>query len=219
MSSLPWDSEFAWSVLPALLGGLLYTVVATLIGSAISFVVGLAWTILRFARIPVVSSVAVFIVNFLRGTPALIQLYFIFYVLPHYGLTLSILATGVLTLGISFSGYTSEVFRAAIGAVRPGQWEACLAMGLPIPHVWARIVLPQAMRIAIPMLGNYVILMFKESAILSTIGLSELLGKGMEIGFIYYRFTEPLTMVAALYFVISYASARGVRALERSVHA
>ena len=92
-------------------------------------------------------------------------------------------------------------------------------MGLPIPHVWARIVLPQAMRTALPMLGSYMIYMFKDSAILSTIGLSELLAKGMEFGFLYFRFTEPLTMVAALYFVISYIASRAVRALETAARA
>jgi len=111
------------------------------------------------------------------------------------------------------------VFRTSIEAIRPGQWEACLAMGLPIPHVWGRIVLPQAMRTATPMLGNYVILMFKETAILSTIGLSELLGRGMEIGFLNFRFTEPLTIAAGLYFIVSYASARAIRRLEHALHA
>jgi polar amino acid transport system permease protein len=217
--TFPWKWEFAWSIVPTLLDGLAYTIVASLLGSAIAVVVGLCWTILRLARIPLLSPVAVFVINFLRGTPTLIQLYFVFYVLPHYGLTLSIMATGVLTLGISFSGYTAEVFRASIEAIRPGQWEACLAMGLPIPHVWTRIVLPQAMRTAVPMLGGYVILMFKETAILSTIGLSELLGKGMEIGFLNFRFTEPLTIAAALYFTVSYVSARGVRWLENALHA
>ena len=217
--TLPWKWDFALSIVPALLGGLGYTVVASLLGSMIAIAVGLFWAILRMSRIPVISPVAVLIINFLRGTPTLIQLYFVFYVLPHYGLTLSIMMTGVLTLGISFSGYTAEVFRTSIEAIRPGQWEACLAMGLPIPHVWGRIVLPQAMRTATPMLGNYVILMFKETAILSTIGLSELLGRGMEIGFLNFRFTEPLTIAAGLYFIVSYASARAIRRLEHALHA
>jgi polar amino acid transport system permease protein len=217
--NLPWKWDFAWSIVPALLDGLAYTCVAAILGSAIAILLGLALAVLRFARIPLVSPLAVFIINFLRGTPTLIQLYFVFYVLPHYGLTLSIMATGVLTLGISFSGYTAEVFRASIEAIRPGQWEACLAIGLPIPHVWGRVVLPQAMRTATPMLGNYVILMFKETALLSAIGLSELLGKGMEIGFLNFRFNEPLTMAAGMYFIVSYISARGVRMLENALHA
>lgn len=217
--SFIWDWGLVWQALPSLLTGLEYTVIATLGGSAVALVLGFVWTLLRLASIPIISPIAVLIVNFLRGTPGLIQLYFIFYVLPSYGLTLSIMTTGILGLGISFSGYTSEVLRAGIEAVAPGQWEACLTTGLPIPHVWTHIILPQAMRTALPMLGSYMIYMFKDSAILSTIGLSELLGKGMEFGFLYFRFTEPLTTVAALYFVVSYIASRAVRALEAAAHA
>jgi polar amino acid transport system permease protein len=217
--SFIWDWNLVWEALPGLLTGLKYTIIATLGGSTVALVLGFVWTLLRLASIPIVSPMAVLIVNFLRGTPGLIQLYFIFYVLPAYGLTLSIMTTGMLALGISFSGYTSEVLRAGIESVAPGQWEACLAIGLPIPHVWTRIILPQAMRTALPMLGSYLIYMFKDSAVLSTIGLTELLGKGMEFGFLYFRFTEPLTTVAALYFVVSYIASRVVRALETAAHA
>jgi polar amino acid transport system permease protein len=217
--SFVWDWSLVWAALPSLLIGLEYTLIATLGGSAVALVLGFVWTLLRLASIPVISPLAVLIVNFLRGTPGLIQLYFIFYVLPSYGLTLSIMTTGMLALGIGFSGYTSEVLRAGIESVAPGQWEACLAIGLPIPHVWTRIILPQAMRTALPMLGSYLIYMFKDSAVLSTIGLSELLSKGMEFGFLYFRFTEPLTTVAALYFAVSYIASRGVRALEAKAHA
>jgi len=219
MSPFLWDWGLVWQALPSLLTGLQYTIIATLGGSAVALALGFLWTLLRLASIPIVSPIAVLLVNFLRGTPGLIQLYFIFYVLPAYGLTLSILMTGILALGISFSGYTSEVLRAAIEAIAPGQWEACLTMGLPVRHVWTRVVLPQAMRTALPMLGSYMIYMFKDSAILSTIGLSELLAKGMEFGFLYFRFTEPLTTVAALYFAISYLASRAVRALEAATHA
>src|SRR4051794_39664556 len=139
MSSFIWDWGLVWEALPGLLTGLQYTVIATLGGSAVALVLGFFWTLLRLASIPIISPIAVLIVNFLRGTPGLIQLYFIFYVLPTYGLTLSIMTTGILALGISFSGYTSEVLRSGIEAVAPGQWEACLTMGLPIPHVWIRI--------------------------------------------------------------------------------
>lgn len=218
MTSL-WDWKLALDSVPTLLDGLYYTVLATFFGSILAILLGLFWAVLRLARIPIISPIAIFLVNFLRGTPALIQLYFIFYVLPHYGLTLSILATGVLALGVSFSGYTSEVFRGSIESIPTGQWEACLATGLPLNYVWRRVVMPQAMRVALPMLGSYVIYMFKESAILSTIGLSELLNKGMGIGFLYFRFTEPLIMVACCYFVISYAAARAVRVLENRMHA
>ena len=127
------------------------------------------------------------------------------------------MTTGILVLDISFGGYTSQVLRGGIEAVAPGQWED-LPGHWPANSVCLDTHHPNAGD-ALPMLGSYMIYMFKDSAILSTKGLSELLGKGMEFGFPYFRFTEPLTAVAALYFAISYIVSRGVRALEAAVHA
>ena len=155
-----------------------------------------------------------FFVQFIRGTPLLIQLYFLFYLLPNWGLTLSALPTGIIGLGLFYSSYTAEIYRAGIEDLPPGQWEASLVLGLPIRRVWLGIILPQAIRAVLPVLGNVVISMFKQSALLSTITVMELLAQGMSAGTIFYRFVEPLTMVGAFYFLVSYLSARAVRSLE-----
>jgi polar amino acid transport system permease protein len=154
------------------------------------------------------------LVEFLRGTPLLIQLYFLFFIFPTYGVTLSAIVTGVLGLGLYYSAYASEVYRAGIEAVPRGQWEASLALGLPLAHMWARVVMPQALRFAVPVLGNFVISMFKESAILSTITVMEVVAEANSIGSQTYRFIEPFTMAGLLFFVISYPAARLVRLLE-----
>ncbi len=112
------------------------------------------------------------------------------------------------------SGYMSEVFRASIENIPITQWEACLALRLPISKVWTTVILPQSLRTAIPSIGTYVILMFKETAVLSTIGLSELLSRAMEAGSISFRFIEPLTLVGAMYLAISLCAAKGVKMLE-----
>lgn len=214
MNGFSWDWAFAWSVLPALLQGLLVTVQATVVGSAIALSVGLVLCMLRLARIPVLSHLVWFMIEFLRGTPFLVQLYFIFYVLPNYGIVFSPLVTGILALGIYGSARAAEFYRAALEAVPSGQWEASLTLGLPIHKVWTRIILPQMWPIAAPMLGNLIIAMFKDTAILSTITVLELVARARDAGFQTFRYLEPLTMAGILFWMVSYSAARGLRRLE-----
>ena len=107
-----------------------------------------------------------------------------------------------------------EELLPAIEDLPAGQWEAALTLGLPVRRVWTGIILPQAIRAVLPMLGNIVVNMFKQTALLSTITVLELLASGMAIGQMTYRFVEPLTLVGAFYFVVSYLSARALRLLE-----
>jgi polar amino acid transport system permease protein len=214
MTGIDWNWKFAFDTLPLLLSGLRFTIEATLLGSCVAFVLGLVWAMVRLARVPVASGFTGLLVEFLRGTPLLIQLYFLFFIFPTYGVTLSAMVTGVLGLGLYYSAYASEVYRAGIEAVPRGQWEASLALGLPLSHMWARVVMPQAMRFAVPVLGNFVISMFKESAILSTITVMEVVAEANSIGSQTYRFIEPFTVAGILFFVISYPAARAVRLLE-----
>ena len=214
MSGFHWDWQFAWSIVPDLLAGLRLTILATMFGSIVSFALGLVWTLIRLARIRRVTPVVEFFVQFIRGTPLLVQLYFLFYIFPEWGVSLTAFATGVLGLGVCYSAYTTEIYRAGIENLAAGQWEAALTLGLPIRRVWLGIVLPQSIRSILPMLGNQVIGMFKESSLLSTITVMELLAQGNNIGSINFRYVEPLTMVGAIYFVISYTAARLVRGSE-----
>jgi polar amino acid transport system permease protein len=215
MTGFSWDWNFAREIVPYLIDGLKVTVQATFFGTLLALVLGLIWTILRLAEIPVVSRIFDFIVQFLRGTPFLIQLYFLFYALPQFGLSMSPLLTGVIGLGLFYGAVASEVYRAGIENVAPSQWEACLSLGLPIPWVWSHIILPQAVRAVLPVLGNIVVVMFKDTALLSVITVSELLGNARDAAQMEYRFIEPLTMAAGLYLIVSYASVRGIRRLER----
>jgi polar amino acid transport system permease protein len=214
MSAFHWDWSFAVSIVPNLARGVIVTVIATAAGSALAFVLGLVWTFVRIANIRLVTPGVWFFVEFIRGTPLLIQLYFLFYVLPTWGLTISALATGVIGLGLFFSAYAAEIYRAGIEDLPSGQWEAALTLGLPVRRVWTGIILPQAIRAVLPMLGNIVISMFKQTALLSTITVLELLAHGMAIGQMTYRFVEPLTLVGVFYFAVSYVSARALRLLE-----
>jgi polar amino acid transport system permease protein len=214
VSAFHWDWSFAWAILPELLRGLVVTVLATLLGSMVAFLLGMVWTFVRVLRIPFLTPFVSFFVEFIRGTPLLIQLYFLYYVLPTWGLTISALPTGIFGLGLFYSAYAAEIFRAGIEDLPAGQWEAALTLGLPVRRVWLGIILPQAIRSVLPILGNVVISMFKQSSLLSTITVFELLAAGLNIGSVNYRYVEPLTLVGAFYFAISFLSARIVRSLE-----
>jgi polar amino acid transport system permease protein len=119
-----WDWHFAWSIIPDLLRGLGITVIATLFGSMLAFLLGLAWTFFRMLRIPVVTPAVEFSVLFIRGTPLLVQMYFVFFVFPTWGLSMTALTTGIVAIGVAYSAYASEIFRAGIEDLAAGQWEA-----------------------------------------------------------------------------------------------
>ena len=186
------------------------TAVSTLLGG----LVGIGGACIAVAGPKPLRAVVAAYVELIRNTPFLVQLFFLFYVLPTWGITFSPLVTGIVGLGLFNSAQTSEIYRAGIEDVPRGQWEAALTIGLPLKRVWLGIILPQTFHRVLPVLGNVIISMFKETSVLSTITVFELLAQGVDIGFQRFRFIEPLTMVGMMYFVISYAAARGVRFLE-----
>jgi polar amino acid transport system permease protein len=210
-----WDNGFALSILPFLLEGLWITIRITLIGITIAIVVGLLVAVVRLSHIPLVSRVFDFYVQFMRGTPLLIQAYAAFFILPMYGLRFSPMVTGIIVIGLNYSAYTAEVYRSGINDVARGQWEAAKALNLPMSSTWTRIILPQAVRSVIPVLGNYFIQMFKDSAILSAITVFELAAHAQAVGSNNFRYLEPLTLAGLLFFLVSYPSSHLVRLLER----
>jgi polar amino acid transport system permease protein len=212
---LDWDWAFAAAILPRLLEALRVTVVATALGSALALVLGLLVALLRRSRVAAVAVAARAIVEFVRSTPLLIQIYVLFYVMPRFGLRLSPLTTGVLALGLHYGAYTSEVYRAGIDAVPRGQWEAAAALNLPPRRTFVRIILPQALPPIVPALGNYVIAMFKDTPLLSTITVVELLYTAKDIGAETFRYLEPFTLVGVLFLAVSLAAAAAVRYVER----
>ena len=210
-----WDWPVAANALRQLLPALWTTAWITVVAAVGAMILGVVWAVLRLAKIPVVSQLVVLIVEFLRGTPALVQLYFLFYVLPMYGLTIDAVTTGIMGLAIYTSSYCSEVYRAGIAAIPQGQWEAARMLGLSQAQTWLRVVLPQAWRLVIPPLGNYVLLMFKETTLLSAITVVELANQASDFGSATFRYTEGYTVAAALYFVIIFPTSRMLRRFER----
>jgi len=208
------DWQFALEILPRLLGGLVVTVEATLVGFVLAVVLGLFLALARRSENPWLSQPVGAVVEFIRGTPLLVQLFFFFFVLPRYGLRLPAFLVGTLALGLHYATYTSEVYRAGIDAIDRGQWEAATALNFSPLRIWVGVILPQAIPPMIPALGNYLIGMFKESAQLLAITVTELMLTARVIGTETFRFLEPITLAGLLYFLISYPSALLVQRLE-----
>src|SRR5690606_17318826 len=162
-----------------------------------------------------ISAPTALLVEFVRSTPLLVQMYFLFYVLPASGVQLTPLATGILALGVHYAAYCAEVYRAGIEAVPRGQIEAATALNLSAWRTATGVVLPQAIPPVVPALGNYLVAMFKDTPLLSAITVVELLQQSKIIGSTTFRYTEPLTLVGAMFLVLSLVAAWGVRRLER----
>jgi polar amino acid transport system permease protein len=212
---MEWDWAFVIQILPTLIEGAKITILATVLGYILAAVVGLAIAIVRRSKNKLVSRPMGFVAEFIRGTPLLVQLYFIFYVLPDLGLTLSPLVAGVIGLGLHYGTYTAEVYRAGIDNVARGQWEAAKACNLNAWQTWTQVILPQALPPMIPALANYFIAMFKETPLLSAITVLELMNQARSIANYNYRYIEPITLVGAFFLVISLISVVGLRWLER----
>jgi polar amino acid transport system permease protein len=206
-----FDLGFALSILPDLLRGALVTLEATVLGFLAALAGGLLLAVVRRTR---AARAALAYIEFVRDTPLLVQLYFIFYVLPFAGLTVGALACGVIGLGLNYSAYLAEVYRGGIDSVPTGQWEAARSLGLPRWIIWVRIVLPQALRPITPVLGNYLIGMFKETPLLATITVPEMFNAAMQVAGTTYRYNEPYTLVALIFLAMSYPASLLVRLAE-----
>jgi polar amino acid transport system permease protein len=210
---------FHWDVLvkylPDLLEGLRLTLMLTALGMTVAATLGLAVAIARLLKIPVVSQAAAFYVFFFRNTPLLVQLFFLFYVLPEAGVVIDPLPIGVLSLGTYYGAYTAEAYRGGFKAVPREQWETGTSLRFSTLQVLTLVIIPQAVRPVVPVLGNYVISMFKESALLSTITIYELFGTARLLSSLTWEYVTLFTAVAVLYFCISYPSSIAVRRLER----
>jgi polar amino acid transport system permease protein len=210
-----WDWGYAREILPDLAKGLLVTVQVTLTSAALALVAGLALAFgVRSHRLLLKAPLRL-VLEFIRGTPLIVQLFFAFYVMPQFGVTASPFVVGTVVLGLHYSCYTAEAYRASIDALPSGQWEAAVALNLPRWRTWTAVILPQAVRNAVPALTTYVIAMYKETALLFAIGLPVLLFEAREEGIRTFRYLEPYTIAGILYLLVSLATALVARRIER----
>ena len=213
-----WKWDFTFQILPQMLWATLNTIMAAGIGYAIAAIVGLLFLIGQRTPYKIINVIVREIVEFIRSTPLLIQLFFVYFVGPQFGVTLSAWVCAMITIGLHFGTYLSEVYRGALEGVPKTQWEACRALNFTTIYTYQRIVLPQAFPIAIPGMGNYLVGIFKDTPLLSTIGVAELFHAATAVGGYHYRYLEPYTLVGIIFLVLSIPAAMGIRKLERSVN-
>ena len=209
-----WDWSFAFEILPILAQAAIVTIEATALGFLIAATLGLVIAGTRVA-FPWTTQPLTILVELIRSTPLLIQIFFLYFVLPKWGIVIDAFAAGVLAIGIHYAAYCSEVYRAGFDNVARGQWEASTALNLSTWTTFRDVIIPQAIPPVVPALGNYLVALFKETPLLSAIAVLELMQTAKIIGSQTFRYTEPITLVGAFFLVMSLVSAAGIRALER----
>ncbi|MGU3468432.1 amino acid ABC transporter permease [Methylobacterium sp. C33D] len=193
----------AQDYLPILLQGVQLTILITVASLVVSTLLGLVWAVMRVSGIAVLAGFSAVMINILRGIPIIVQLFYIYFVMPDFGLSLTAVQAAIIGLGIAYSAYQAENFRAGIEAVDRGQVEAALSIGMGWGMTMRRVILPQAIRIALPPYGNIMIMMLKDSSQASTITVAELALQGKLIASSTFKNTSVYTLVALMYLALS----------------
>ena len=213
-----FDYAFAWSIVPELFQGLLVTVQVVILGFIVAVLVGLILALAQRSAAPLIQRASGAYLSFFRNTPLMVQLYVLFFALPSAGITLPAISTGVMGLGLYYGAYIAEAFRGAIDGVPSGQWEAARALDFDTTTTWRRIVLPQALKPMLPVLGNYLIGMFKETPLLAVISIPELFQAAKQIAGMSYHYNEPYTVMALMFLAISVPTSLLFKHFERRSH-
>lgn len=206
-----WDWAYTFEILPQMAEASLVTLQVTALGFVLAAVLGLVWGIIGLLEIPGLTFSVRLFVEFVRTTPMLIQLFAMYYFLPQFGILLPAMVCGVLTLGIHYSAYCSEVYRSGFDQVDRGQWEAAKVINLTTWQTLKRIILPQAIPPIILPLGNYFVTMFKETPVLLAITVIELVATARIIGNDTFKYTEPITLAGVFFLLLSLAAAKLTR--------
>ncbi|MCY1284388.1 L-cystine transport system permease protein YecS [compost metagenome] len=203
--------------LPILLKGAVVTLQVTAGSFLLSSLIGLVFALMMVSKVRAISMFAIGLVNIIRGLPIIVQLFYIYFVLPDFGIQLSAFQAGVIGLGIAYSAYQAENFRAGIQAIHQGQIEAAESLGMRGAMVMRRVVLPQAFRIALPPYGNTLVMMLKDSSLVSTITVAEMTRAGQLIASSTFENMTVYTLVALLYLLLSLPLSFALRRLEARI--
>jgi len=212
-----WRFDVVWQALPFMLQGLGMTVLLTVAAMVLSLALGLLVSLARLSKSSLVTLPARAYTEFFRGTPFLVQLLWVYYSLPILtGLRFSAFLSGLIALAINLGAFVAEIFRAGITSIERGQREAAIALGMTWWQMMRRVILPQAIRRVIPPLGSIWVSLFKDTSLVSVIGVSELMYQAKAVSIDTYRPMEVYTVLAVIYFVMTYPQARFVdRLFER----
>jgi polar amino acid transport system permease protein len=208
---LAFISEWA----PYILGGAGLTILLCVTSIVFATILAVFGAIARLSPNPIINGVASLYVSLVRGTPLIVQIVFIFLALPQLGIRIPAVPAGIIALSFNYGAYMTEIFRAGIQAVPPGQREAAQAVGMPERLIMRRIVLPQAVRIVIPAIGNDFVAMIKDSALVSIIAVQELLWRAQNVGRQNFRTLETLLIAALVYWLLTIIFSTFQERLER----
>jgi polar amino acid transport system permease protein len=213
---MTFEWSVVWSSLPRLLDGAWMTIWLTVATMAIAIPGGLLLALLRLSPLRLISGAATAFVEFFRATPLILQIYWVYYVLPAYfDVQMSQLSTAIVGLACNISAFNSETFRSGIVSIRQGQWNAGLALGMARWEVFLRIVLPQALMRVLPALASTWVSLFKDTSLVSIISVAELSYVSLQLRAETYRILEVLTAMAVLYWLMGYPQAKLVDYIHR----
>lgn len=211
-----WRFDEALRYLPFLVQGIKLTFLITLVSTSIGAAIGLLIAIARSSRFKLASAIAGFYVDIMRAIPVLVLLVWVFFVMPILiGYSLTPFASGVVALSLYASAYLAEIFRAGIRSLERNQWQAGLALGMTFWQMMRRVILPQAIVRMLPPLGSMFVSLFKDSAVVSAIGVYDLMRQGLTLSLSLIRPMEVMTITAVLYFVLTYPQTIWVNYLHR----
>lgn len=201
--------------LPLLLKGALVTIELTVLSLLISLVIGLFAALARISHYAVLSRLAGIYISIIRGTPLLVQLMYVYFIFPKFGIELTAFQAALIGLSVYEGAYLAEIYRAGINSVGKGQLEAAYAVGMSYGKAMRRIILPQAIRNVLPPIGNTAILLLKNSSLAGVITVNELMHLGENLAITTFKHVEIFTTVAILYWLMHYPLALLVRSLEK----
>jgi polar amino acid transport system permease protein len=211
---LNWRWDFTWEILPRLIVATGNTLLAAGMGYTIAIFLGLFFALAQRTPFRVLTMGIREIVEFIRSTPLVLQIFFVFYVGPQFGIRLSPWVAGMIAIGLHYAAYLSEVYRGGLDSVPKGQWEAATSLNLSTARTYFRVIIPQALPPSLAGMGNYLVGIFKDTPMLSVIGVAELMHTANAIGSESYRFLEPYTLVGIIFLLISLPSAALIRTFE-----
>lgn len=209
-----WRWSFTFEILPRLIVATGNTLLAAGIGYAIAIVLGLVFALAQRTPLRPLTFIVRELVEFIRSTPLVLQIFFVFYVGPQFGIRLSPWVAGMIAIGLHYAAYLSEVYRGGLESVPKGQWEAATALNLSPARTYFRIIIPQALPPSVAGMGNYLVGIFKDTPMLSVIGVAELMHAATAIGAETYRFLEPYTLVGIIFLAISLPTAALIRGFD-----
>ena len=201
--------------LPPLLEGVLMTIQLTAVSFLLAIVIGLIVCLCRISQLPVISKVAIAYIEIIRGTPLLLQLFYIYYALPDVGIRLPAFQAGVAGLSINFGAYLAELFRAGIQSIETGQTQAARSLGMTTAQMMRYVILPQAFRVIFPALANYALVLVKDSSLVAVLSVRELMRAGELLASSTFRTMKVFTLVGLIYLIVSYALSFGFRQYEK----